>query len=193
MIKYHKSASIATEVGEVKPESFCEAPNRVKADMSDAYRNSEQLQDHATVDQEIRTSVIRSFSEIENIRQFWSLWQNHPNADIDFYLTNADSNRGFVRPHILVLQKGSSSEAILIGRIEDRQIECKIGYKTLLRPKARIMNFIYAGVLGNLSLDMSKALVTAVLDSLRQGEADLAYFNLLRTDHPLYQAVVRSG
>ena len=186
MLNCHKSASIATGVGEVKPENLLLIRNHIRIDMSAIFSIAEPKQNRPGSNDEIRTSVIRSFAEIETIREFWSRWQNHPNADIDFYLTTARSNPGFVRPHILVVHRGHTPEAILIGRIEDRPIECKVGYKTLFRPKARVMNFIYAGVLGNCSEEICGSVIESINDALRSGEADLTAFRYLKVDSPLY-------
>jgi hypothetical protein len=191
MSRCHKSASIATGIEKVKPETLNEVQTCISSDITATHRSFGQSQVGAAGDVEIRTTIIRSLSEIDNIRHFWSLWQNHPNADVDFYLTTARSYPGFVRPHILVVYRGTSPEAILIGRIEQGCIEYKLGYRTLLRPKALIMNFVYAGVLGNLSPELCESVVDTVSDSLRCGEADLAVFKYLRVDSPLYNKITR--
>ena len=135
--------------------------------------------------------VIRCSSEIEELRPLWSLWQHHPNADIDFYLTISRTHADFVQPYIVVVERNGSPEAMLIGRIERRQLECKVGYKTLFRPTARIINFIYEGMLGDLLPDVSAIVVDTITTSLQDGEADLALFNLLRADSPLHEAASR--
>ena len=97
-----------------------------------------------------------------------------------------------VRPHIIVLNRGGSPDALLIGRIEDARFELKIGYRTVFRPTARALTFVNGGFLGNESPENCKVSVDAVKDALRKGEADVAFFNLLRTDSPFFRYGVRS-
>ena len=92
--------------------------------------------------EELRVRIIRDFAGIEEIREVWSAWHNHPNSDIDFYLTILRSMPGEVRPYIVMLYRGEAPQAMLIGRLENGQIDLKFGYKTLLKPKARVLTFI---------------------------------------------------
>lgn len=140
---------------------------------------------------QISVRVIRSIPEIEDIREIWTSWQNHPNADIDFYLMICRSSPQFVHPHVLLAYRDGSPEAMLIGRIEHRRIDCKIGYRILFRPKARVLNFVYGGVLGKPSPDITHALLKSIMNLLRQREVDVAYFNVLRTDSPFWDPVTR--
>jgi CelD/BcsL family acetyltransferase involved in cellulose biosynthesis len=80
---------------------------------------------------------------------------------------------------------------MLIARKEEKHVELAIGYAKLWRPKMRALTFIYEGLLGRDSVDNCQSLLEAVLDSLRRGEADLAFFNLLREDSALYPLVRR--
>jgi CelD/BcsL family acetyltransferase involved in cellulose biosynthesis len=135
--------------------------------------------------EEMRIRVIRDFAGIEEIREVWSAWHNHPNSDIDFYLTVLRSMPGEVSPHIIVLYRGETPRALLVGRREKGQIDLKFGYKTLLRPKARILTFIYKGLLGDASEENTKALVQEVIDSLKRNEADAAMLGHARLLSPL--------
>lgn len=144
-----------------------------------------------TTTQKIGIRLISSLAEIEDLRALWTSWRNHPNADIDFYLTICRARTDFVRPYILVVDRNGSPEAMIIGRIEHRRLECKVGYKTVFRPKARVINFIYEGILGDLLPDASAIVVDMIMSSLRCGEADLAFFSLLRADSAIHEAAIR--
>jgi len=146
-----------------------------------------------TVEGQFSALVIRSVPEIEQAREIWTAWQQHPNADIDFYLNIARTSPNFVRPHILVAYRDGLPQAMLVGRIEHREIECKIGYRTVFKPRARVLNFVYGGMLGNLSAEASQSLVEVVTSSLRTEEVDIAHFNLLRTDQPVYAVARRAA
>lgn len=133
--------------------------------------------------------TIRDRSEVERLREYWSRWQWHPNADIDFYQDIVRSWQTRCKPHVLVLYRNGVPDAILVGRAENTRIECKIGYKTLCHIKARQLTFIYGGQLGNFSSANSAVFFKEIMESLRRKEADVAEFHFLRTDSPLHSLV----
>jgi Acetyltransferase (GNAT) domain len=135
--------------------------------------------------------VARSFQEVEALRPLWTRLQSHPNSDIDNYLTVLRAGIG-IRPHVLVAYRDGSPEAVLVGRLEERPVELKLGYLSLASPRVGSLTFIYGGVLGTLSPAGGDALAGAIFDSLRRAEAQVAYFNYLRTDTPLYESVARA-
>jgi Acetyltransferase (GNAT) domain len=140
------------------------------------------------VGRQLAVRVFRSVSELEEIRSVWTFWNGHPNCDIDFYLLLMQLRPEIVRPHIILLYRDERPQAMLIGRILEQGLSFKIGYKTVLKPKARLLSFIWGGTLGNLSRENSEVMVREVLNSLRHGEADLAVFNNIPVDTPLYHA-----
>lgn len=143
-------------------------------------------------DGRVSTRIIRSASEIEEIREIWTSWQQHPNADIDSYLLLARLRPEIIRPHIIAVYRGGHPDAMLIGRLMHEGIDVRVGYRSLLRPQARVLSFIYRGLLGNLSPENSQALIAQVLDALRQNEAEAAIFHSVRTDSSIYQLILRS-
>ena len=137
----------------------------------------------------ITTRVIRTLPEIEEIRPLWENWSNHPNSDIDFFLMNLRNEPGNPQPHIIVAYRGGQPECMLVGRIARRPIEFKIGYKTLFKPEARVMGFVYAGLLGSVDPETSGCLVDEVSACLKKGEAEAAFFMLLRRDRSLFESL----
>ncbi|HUY14105.1 MAG TPA: GNAT family N-acetyltransferase [Terriglobia bacterium] len=75
---------------------------------------------------------------------------------------------------------------MLIGRLERRRFDLKIGYRAFFSPRCRSLTFIYEGLLGNGSPENSKLMLEEIMRSLRQGEADLVFFNSLKVDSPIY-------
>jgi hypothetical protein len=138
----------------------------------------------------ISVRVVRNLEGIEEIRDVWSSWNRRPNSDIDFYLTVLQHGSQIMRPHVFVLYRGGSPDALLIGRIQDTRLELKIGYRTALRPRVRMLTFINAGFLGNQCSANSKILTEAVRGTLQSGEADVVFFNLLRSDSPLFSCLL---
>lgn len=141
---------------------------------------------------QITLRVCRSLEEVEQIRPLWTSFPCHPNSHIDYYLKVVTSMQGILRPHVLVLQNGDKPEAVLVGRLERRNIEFRVGYKTLLQNPALSLTFIYGGFLGNTSAANAEIAVRAIMGSLKMGEADLAFFNHVRIGSPLYHLAIKS-
>jgi len=133
--------------------------------------------------------VLRSISGIEGFRDDWMRMQWHPNSDIDFYQVALRSIPSVVRPHVLLLWRDGMPRAILAGRLENRRLTLKVGYSTIPGPKTRSLVFIYGGLLGDPSQEECKSLTEEIMSALRGGEADTVYFNHLRTDSVLYEAL----
>lgn len=131
--------------------------------------------------------VIRDHTEINEIRGMWSAWHQHPNSDVDFYQTVIRSLHGVLRPHIIVLYLGNIPKAMLIGRLERAHINFRIGYKNLLKTKARLLTFIYKGFLGEVSLENAELLLREIIKSLNRKEADAAFLSNVGVDSPLYR------
>lgn len=135
--------------------------------------------------------VLRSVAEIEEFRSHWVKMQWHPNSDIDFYRLVLQSMPVTTSPYVLVQWQEGEPKAILIGRIERSRLSVRIGYTTIRGPKSRQITFIYGGLLGEPSRMDCELLVTRIMDSLGAGEADVVFFNHLRTDSELYRALTQ--
>ncbi|MGA3165848.1 MAG: GNAT family N-acetyltransferase [Terriglobia bacterium] len=135
--------------------------------------------------------ILRSAAEIEDFRETWKSWQCHPNSDLDFYLTILRLRPEILRPHVIVVHQGGSPDAMLVGRVEEREIRFKIGYATIFKSRARLLVFIYAGLLGNDSTENCATLAREVMKSLRQGEADAALLANVKVDSPLHRFATR--
>ncbi|MBZ5539503.1 MAG: GNAT family N-acetyltransferase [Acidobacteriia bacterium] len=133
----------------------------------------------------VHVRILRTLAEVEDIRQTWESWPGNRDSDIDFYLTVLRSCPETVRPHIVMIGRGGQPDAMLVGRIDDRQIDFRVGYLHL-KSKARILYFVYGALRGNPTAENSELLVREVCKSLSQGEADVAYLNFLRTDSHVY-------
>lgn len=140
---------------------------------------------------EITTRVIRTIAEIEEIRPVWEKWSVHPNSDIDFYLWYTRTAMDVVRPHIVVVYRDHRPEAILVARIVSQHLDLRIGYKSLLRPKARVLNVIHTGVLGDVDATISRVIIRHLLDCSRSKEIDVIAFNFLNSASPLCKDVMQ--
>jgi hypothetical protein len=135
--------------------------------------------------------VARSLEEVEELRSIWEGWQWHPNADIDFYLTIVNSRKEILRPHVILLLSNNQPMAMMIGRMEEIRLDFKVGYKTLFKPKARILNFVYGGILGEQSNSNAEIIIDELINSLKRGEADAVFLSHLPLDSNIYQVARR--
>ena len=135
---------------------------------------------------EVQIQVLRTRTELEEVRHVWESWPGHRDSDMDVYLTVLRSGKGVERPHVVVIYRGGQPDAIFVGRIDHGQMNFRLGYFEL-KPKADVLYFVYGALRGNPSLENCKLLISEVCQSLARGEADVAYLNFLRTDSYLYE------
>ena len=154
-----------------------------------AIESQDETSSQATELSEVGTTVrvCRTVADIEEIRQIWAAWKGYRDSDIDFYLEFIRTRQEVLRPHVIVLSRGGRPDALLIGRLEKTRIDSKIGYLRLPGVPARILTFAYGGLRGNASDDNCIALVRSIMDSLRLGEADLAFLHKPGEDDLVYK------
>src|SRR5580700_4035265 len=80
---------------------------------------------------EFQVRVLRSFPEVEQIRDAWSAWKTHRDSDIDVCLQFVWVREEVVRPHVIVIHRNGHPEAMLVGRLERFRTTPKIGYVRL--------------------------------------------------------------
>jgi len=139
-----------------------------------------------------KIEVLRSIREIEDYRPLWEQMQakeNRPaiNADIDRYLSVLKAIGDGVKPYVMLFSRNGQPEAIVIGRIESRRLNLKLGYKTLFNPSLNCLTIIHKGILGQPDNDLSQLIIGELMKMLSRGEVDLASFNHLSTESHLYK------
>ncbi|HMD84445.1 MAG TPA: GNAT family N-acetyltransferase, partial [Terriglobia bacterium] len=120
--------------------------------------------------------VAREVDAVIALRRAWQPMVSDPNADIDFYLTVVQSRTEVLRPHVIVLKRSGAVRCILVGRIEKKALKVGLGYTKVTLPTARFLTLIHGGLLGDDSEENVLALAGSVMKSLREHEADLAWF-----------------
>lgn len=138
------------------------------------------------MESEAQIRVLKSLPELEEIRPFWESWLGNRDSDLDFYLTVLQSNPRILRPHVIVIYRGGRPDAMLVGRIDHREITIRVGYLRI-RPKAKIVFFVYGALRGNASRENCELFVQEIRKPLSEGAADLAYLNFLQPDSHLYR------
>lgn len=123
--------------------------------------------------------VLRTVPELEAIRDAWQSWPGNRDSEMEPYLTFMQSNPITVRPHVVVVERDGRPDAILVGRIDRSPIRCRLGYVHMNLP-AQVLCFVAGALRGNPSLENCDLMVSSVLQSLSEREADVAYMNFLK-------------
>jgi hypothetical protein len=118
--------------------------------------------------------MIRDLHELEPLRAIWKSWPGTRDSDLDFFSSVVRSRGRGCRPHVIVLTRNATPDAILIGLREQKKTPFKLSYFTIYEPEVNVIEFVYGGLRGNASEENCAALVREVMRSLDEGEADLA-------------------
>jgi len=117
--------------------------------------------------------------------------EDPPRQHIDFFMECVWQSKNFIRPHVILIYRSGVPDAMLVGRLERAWIDLRVGYFRMARSPIRLISFSYGGPLGASRSENAEAIVRLVMDSLRKGEADAAFFHSLNTDAPLYRNALR--
>lgn len=139
---------------------------------------------------EASVRTLREIAELEEIRAVWESWPGNRDSQMDPFLSFLQSNPGSIRPHVLVVYRWGVPDAILVGRIDLGPFTCRLGYLHI-EPRAQMMVFVYGALRGNPSRENCDLMLSEILRSLSQGEADLAYMNFLREGSDLLQLAMK--
>jgi Acetyltransferase (GNAT) domain len=140
---------------------------------------------------ELRIETFRTKSELEVVRDFWISAHTHRDADFEFYQFISELFPHVIMPHVIAVYNGGKPKALIVGRIEKRSLDIRIGYWRLRTTKLRTLTFVHGGVIGQLSEEESLAVVRCILSSLENGEATLARFESLDLTSPLYDRAIK--
>ena len=131
-----------------------------------------------------------NFEEIEAIRPIWEQMQHNepfavPNADVRRYVAGMKALGDEAQPYIVLVKFGDRPAAMAIGRIEQRPVVFKLGYKIISHPTLKCLSIVYGGVIGQPSRDLCILLLGELTNTIRRREADMVFLNHLRTDSPI--------
>lgn len=135
----------------------------------------------------VEVRVIRSLAGLEPLREFWKRCPGHYFSDMDVQLSVMKSRAEVLRPHVVALYRNGDLDAVLVGRLERKQLPFKVGYFTCFDPEVRCFIFVYGAIRGNATAENTSLLVNAVTNCLNAGEADLAMFEFVPLNSLLYK------
>lgn len=130
--------------------------------------------------------VAKTVEDVLQLKDEWKKLQKHPNSDFYQYLWSITELNSQAWPYVLYsIDKGGHVESILIGRRESERLDIRLGYFSLYRPKINKLTFIYEGLLGKESKELSERYVHKICEGLKNKVADIAWFNHLKKDSSL--------
>lgn len=135
----------------------------------------------------------KTADEVSALRDVWQTMRPELNADIDFYLTINQSRAEIIRPHVIILSRKGTPCSFLMGRYEIKPFEVALGYRKLRLPPVRWLTFVHGGLLGESSEDNVSLLTESVSKSLKNGEADVAWFHNLDVDSRIFHTVTKAA
>ena len=142
--------------------------------------------------------IAKSIEEVENIRATWEEMQSRepypaPNADIDRYISVIAPRMDSVRPHVIIFSHKGKPQAMVIGRVEEAKLDCKIGYKVLFKPSLRHLFVVYKGVIGNLNDNshIYEIIIQELLCELKKGEFDTVNLGHVDKRSELFRVVTK--
>ena len=145
------------------------------------FRSSFRVEQEA---KELALRTIRDLHELEALRAIWESWPGTRDSDLDFF-SSVVRSRGR-RPHVIVLTWNARLDAILIGLRERRKLPFRLGCFTICEPEVNVLEFVSGGLRGNASEENCAAFVRELMRSLDRGEADMALWEQLDVQSPLY-------
>jgi CelD/BcsL family acetyltransferase involved in cellulose biosynthesis len=118
--------------------------------------------------------VARSEDEVEDLRPEWeSLQGEELTSDIDFFLTYVRNAPGMIRPHVVLVERGGSPLALVVGRLEQGRVPARLGYKTVFSPEMRTLTIVYGGMLGAGENGHTGLVLEALRESVVSDELEL--------------------
>ena len=124
-------------------------------------------------------------AELEDLREFWSQHETHPNNDLDYFLLIARMRKEVVAPFVIGLKADGTLEASLAARIEHTRQSFRLGYLSCGSVPVRKLTFVTSGVTGSLTQKTAQLALQNLTASLTERGLDFAVLHNLAIDSSL--------
>ncbi len=135
-------------------------------------------------------TTIRNPHGLETVRDYWQIWQNHPNIDFAHFQLVCGLREEVECPYVTVLEHEGKPYGLLAARLERTYFRLSIAYLNLVQIPSKILTVVYEGLLGDVNEETAQILTQHLLSSLASGEADAVAFHQIAEDSPLYKALM---
>lgn len=135
--------------------------------------------------------VARTAAEVESIRQDWEQLQSSVEApslytDIGRYLCMIRHAEETFEPYVIVFREKQKPVFMVVGRLEHRDLNLKIAYKTIARFSLPSLVIVHEGFVGQQTPQVCETLKTIFQDVLRSHDIKLVFVNHIKTNTALY-------
>lgn len=136
--------------------------------------------------------VVRELNELEALRPAWSALCRHPLSDLDYLVDVQGRQPGFLRPHVVVVERGDRVVALIAAQLQQETIPWRIGSLSLFHSPARTLRIGAGGVMGDCDGEIARGAVASLRRSLAEGEADAVYLHQLASESALLDEIRRA-
>jgi len=145
-------------------------------------------------DSQLDVVIARTFDQVESMHRTWEELesrQSYPitNSNLNRYLSVLRPQEDQIQPYVILFSKDAEPVAMVVARLEQYELKCKIGYKVVFKKSVRCLTVVYGGILGQPDTEICSAIVRELLMVLRRGDADIIFFNQLPIDSNMYKVV----
>jgi hypothetical protein len=138
--------------------------------------------------------VVDNLTEVTALRGVWQGLETRPDSDLEAYLSVLKSRDEVLRPHMIMLKRTEGGpQALLAGRIEKKRLGLGFGYAKLSLPPVPCLTVIQSGLVGDESENTVSEIVNAVMSSLRNKTADVAWFHQVDVESNLYKHLAKAA
>ena len=135
--------------------------------------------------------VARSVEEVESLRADWTpLLGDSVHTDPDYILWSVSEEPHVIQPHVLAIERDGRVEGIVVARIADARLPCKLGHTTVYAPTVRALCVTREGWLGRADAYTAEVILDELLAALDRREADVILFRQLEQDSVLHRAAL---
>jgi hypothetical protein len=129
--------------------------------------------------------TICDLQELEALRTIWNCWPGTRDSDLDFFSALVRS-RLDCQPHVVLITREQRPDAILVGLRERRRLRFTFGCFTIFAPEVNVLEILPGGLRGKASKENCAAFVHDVMRSLQRRDVDMAVWEQLDEQTPLY-------
>lgn len=126
-----------------------------------------------------QSRVLRTYADLESIRETWTNWQHHPHADLDFFRTIARIRPEVICPYVIALYRDDILETLLVGRLEHGYVSLNLGYWRACQIPIRSLTIVHGGLLGNRSRQNCAALIREAQECLIREKAHVMWLHFV--------------
>ncbi|MFN8222131.1 MAG: GNAT family N-acetyltransferase [Gaiellales bacterium] len=135
-------------------------------------------------------AIARTPTEVEALRPAWERLQGTQlTSDLDWFLTTVEHDPRAERPHVVYVSREGEPQGMILGRFQDVELRCRLGYRKLYEPAIKVVTVVNGGMLGPLVEESPSVLLSSLASSVRRGEVDALNFPAVRTQTSLSTAV----